>query len=429
MSQQAVARTDHEFRVPDQLAEAIVTPSAYGGERPVEHSFKWLRTHNPIGWVEAPGFDPFWVITKHADIQQISRDNNLFHNGDRAVMLMDSQSVRRTIELTGSTRLQHNVLFMDNPEHQKYRMITQTWFMPKHVAQRTDAIRKIARSTVHHMLSGTRECDFVADVALHYPLRVIMEILGIPQRDEALILKLTQQLAGAQDPDKSRADSDVYSERFDNVLTDFKSYLRDIMLARRNHPTDDVASVIANGKVDGGLIPESDVLDYYIALATAGHDTTSSSTAGAIWGLAADPAEFAKLKNDPTLIPSLVEEAIRWTTPVAHFMRSATADHELHSRKIAKGDWLMLSYLSGNQDEDLFPDSGFNVDRKPNPHIAFGYGAHSCLGMHLARLEMRILFEELLPHLDSLELGGTPRRTESTCIGGPKVLPIRFTAH
>jgi cytochrome P450 len=429
MSQQAAARADHEFLVPAHVGEAIVNPAAYGGKRPVEDSFKWLRRNNPVGWVEAPGFDPFWVVTKHADIQQIGRDNNLFHNGDRAVMLMDSQSVRRTIELTGSTRLQHNVLFMDNPEHQKYRMITQTWFMPRLVANRTEAIRKIARRTVQGMLGGTRECDFVADVALHYPLRVIMEILGLPEQDEGLILKLTQQLAGAQDPDKSRADSDVYSERFDNVLTDFKSYLRDVMLARRKNPTDDVASVIANGKVDGELISESDVLDYYIGLATAGHDTTSSSTAGAIWGLAANPTEFTKLKSDQSLIPSLVEEAIRWTTPVAHFMRSATADHELHSRKIAKGDWMMLSYLSGNQDEDLFPDAGFQVDRKPNPHISFGYGAHSCLGMHLARLEMRVLFEELLPHLDALELNGVPRRTESTCIGGPKVLPIRFSAH
>ena len=429
MSQPAVARSEHEYLVPAEIGESIVNPAAYGGDRSVEHSLRWLRAHNPLGWVEANGFDPFWVVTKQADIQQISRDNNLFHNGDRAVMLMDSQSVRRTIELTGSTRLQHNVLFMDNPEHQKYRLITQAWFMPKHVAIRTEAIRKIARNTVKEMLAGSRECDFVADVALHYPLRVIMEILGVPQEDEALILKLTQQLTGAQDPDKSRADSDVYSERFDNVLTDFKSYLRDIMVARRKCPTDDVASVIANGKVDGESIPESDVLDYYIALATAGHDTTSSSTAGAIWGLAANPAEFAKVKADPTLIPSLVEEAVRWTTPVAHFMRSATTDHEMRSRKIAKGDWVMLSYLSGNQDEDLFPDAAFHVDRKPNPHISFGYGGHACLGMHLARLEMRILLEELLPHLDSLELGGTPKRTESTCIGGPKVLPIRFTAH
>jgi cytochrome P450 len=393
MSQRAVARADHEFLVPEHVAEAIVNPAAYGGDRPVDQSLKWLRTNNPIGWVEARGFDPFWIVTKHADIQRIGRDNDLFHNGDRAVMLMDSQSVQRTIELTGSTRLQHNVLFMDNPEHRKYRMITQAWFMPQHVAKRTEAIRKIARSTVQAMLGGARECDFVAD------------------------------------PDKSRGDSDVYSERFENVLNDLRSYLRDIMLARRRNPTDDVASVIANGKVDGEAISESDVLDYYIALATAGHDTTSSSTAGAVWGLAGNPAEFAKLKSDPTLVPSLVEEAIRWTSPVAHFMRSATADHELHSRKIAKGDWLMLSYLSGNQDEDLFPDVGFHVDRKPNPHIAFGYGGHSCLGIHLARLEMRILFEELLPHLDLLELSGTPRRTESTCIGGPKVLPIRFTAH
>ncbi|HYG25578.1 MAG TPA: cytochrome P450, partial [Caulobacteraceae bacterium] len=166
---------------------------------------------------------------------------------------------------------------------------------------------------------------------------------------------------------------------------------------------------------------------YYVIVATAGHDTTSSSTAGAVWGMCEHPGEFAKVKADPSLIPALVDEAIRWTTPVKHFMRSATEDTELRGRKIAKGDWLFLSYPSGNRDEEVFeePDA-FRVDRKPNRHLAFGYGAHLCLGQHLAKMEMRILFEELFKRLESLELAGEPRRAAAGFVGGPKALPIRY---
>jgi cytochrome P450 len=162
-------------------------------------------------------------------------------------------------------------------------------------------------------------------------------------------------------------------------------------------------------------------------VATAGHDTTSSSTAGAIWALAEDPEQFARIKANPVLIPGLVDEAIRWMTPVKHFMRSATADTELGGRRIAKGDWLMLCYASANRDEEVFEDPfAFRCDRKPNRHIAFGYGAHLCLGQHLAKLEMRILFEELLPRLKSIALDGEVKMTQAYFVNGPKKLPIRF---
>ena len=168
-------------------------------------------------------------------------------------------------------------------------------------------------------------------------------------------------------------------------------------------------------------------MSYYIIVATAGHDTTSSSTAGAIWALAENRSEFAKVKADPSLIPGLVDEAIRWMTPVKHFMRSATADTELRGRAIAKGDWLMLCYPSGNRDEEVFDDPyAFRVDRKPNRHLAFGYGAHPCLGQHLAKMEMRILWEELLPRLQSLELAGEPKLTQASFVNVPKSVPIRF---
>ena len=211
------------------------------------------------------------------------------------------------------------------------------------------------------------------------------------------------------------------------IIADFFMYFKKITDDRKAAPKNDLASVIANGQIDGAPISDFEAMSYYVIVATAGHDTTSSSTAGAIWGLCQAPDEFAKLKATPSLIPGLVDESIRWTTPVKHFMRSATADYELRGRTIKAGDWLWLAYPSGNRDEEVFDDpNAFHIDRNPNRHLAFGYGAHLCLGQHLAKMEMRILWEELIPRLQSLELAGEPRLSVGSFVGGPKRLPIRY---
>jgi cytochrome P450 len=270
-------------------------------------------------------------------------------------------------------------------------------------------------------------------VALHYPLHVIMEILGVPEGDEPRMLKLTQELFGAADPELGRGGAsatfvDAADRDFDfGVITDFFEYFRQLSEARRKNPTDDLASLIANSQIDGQPISDLEAMSYYIIVATAGHDTTSSSTAGALWALAENPGEFRKLKADLSLIPSLVDESIRWTTPVKTFMRTVTADTEFAGRQLRRNDWLMLCYASGNRDEEVFeaPDA-FRVDRKPNRHLAFGYGAHLCLGQHLAKMEMRILWEELIPRLENVELAGSPAMSEAVFVNGPKRLPIRF---
>jgi cytochrome P450 len=284
---------------------------------------------------------------------------------------------------------------------------------------------------VERMIARGGRCDFVADVALGYPLHVIMDILGVPERDEPRMLRLTQELFGPQDPDKTRIRDLLTAEQLaamlQAVINDFSSYFHNITEDRRRQPRDDLATVIANAKINGDYLPEHDATSYYIIVATAGHDTTSSSTAGAIWALAENPKQFAMVKADPSLIPGLVDEAIRWMTPVKHFMRSATADTELGGRDIKKGDWLMLCYASANRDEEVFDEADqFRCDRKPNRHIAFGYGAHLCLGQYLAKLEMRILFEELLPRLKSIALEGEPVMTQAVFVNGLKRLPIRF---
>ena len=227
--------------------------------------------------------------------------------------------------------------------------------------------------------------------------------------------------------DSGAGDAAQWAEMLAAIFKDFSAYFSGISADRRARPREDLATVIANAKVDGAPIGDRDAMSYYIIVATAGHDTTSSSTAGAMWALAENPALFARVKGDPSLIPGLVDEAIRWTTPVKHFMRMATADATLGSRRIAKGDWLMLCYASGNRDEAVFEAPfEFRPERKPNKHLAFGYGAHLCLGQHLAKMEMRILFEELFPRLRSVALDGTPRNSEATFVSGPKSLPLRF---
>ena len=189
----------------------------------------------------------------------------------------------------------------------------------------------------------------------------------------------------------------------------------------------DLATLLANAEIDGAPLPPFERTGYYMIIATAGHDTTSSSTACAMWALATVPGLLERVRGDLSLVPALIEESIRWATPVKTFMRSASADTELRGRKIKANDWLMLCYASGNRDEEVFPDSEtFDIDRKPNRQIAFGNGAHLCLGQHLARMEMRILFEELIPRLKSVRLNGEPKLSESFFVNGLKTLPISF---
>ena len=424
--------TAADHRIPLDHAQNLTDPTAYADHR-IHDTYRWLRKNQPFGLAEVPGVDPFWVATRHEDILEISRQNDLFHNGDRSPTLTSQEVDARVRQMTGgSPHLLRTLIHMDAPDHMKYRILTQAWFMPQNLKKLEERIRVIARASVDKMAAKGGQCDFVNEVALHFPLHVIMTILGVPETDEPRMLKLTQELFGAADPELGR-DPNATTEsaagrEFDmGVITDFFEYFRALSEARRANPTDDLASLIANSQIDGQPISDFEAMSYYIIVATAGHDTTSSSTAGALWALCDNPGEFAKLKANPSLIPGLVDESIRWTTPVKTFMRTVTADTEMAGRQLKKNDWLMLCYASGNRDEAVFeaPDE-FRVDRTSNKHLAFGYGAHLCLGQHLAKMEMRILWEELIPRLKSVELAGEPAMSQAVFVNGPKRLPIRF---
>ncbi|MBU4568437.1 MAG: cytochrome P450 [Alphaproteobacteria bacterium] len=416
-----------------EIANTIVDPKAYADGDRIDQAFAQLRRESPLEVAQPEGFDPFWVVTRHADILEVERQNELFHNGDRATIVTNIEADQKVRAMMGgSPHLVRSLVQMDNPDHFAYRRVTQGALLPQNLRALEARIREIARGFVDRMAAQGDRCDFARDVAFLYPLHVIMEVLGVPEADEPRMLKLTQELFGSADPDLNRdgkvaTDVNEGIDSLQSVIMDFMQYFNAMTEDRRANPREDLASIIANGKIDGQPMGHLEAMSYYIIAATAGHDTTSSTTAGALWALAENPDQFARVKADPGLIPGLVEESIRWVTPVKHFMRTATADAELAGRKIAKGDWMMLSYPSGNRDEAVFEDPyAFKADRSPNKHVAFGYGAHVCLGQHLGRMEMRILWEELLPRLQSVELNGKPTRTQANFVSGPKAVPIRF---
>lgn len=306
--------------------------------------------------------------------------------------------------------------------------------MPRNLARMEEEIRAIARRTVDSLITAGPETDFCKLVSAPYPLHVVMQILGVPEADEPHMLMLTQKLFGGQDADLSGSGLDQMTPEMviqlvAGAVRNFEDYFAAIARDRRANPTSDVASVIANATVDGEPLPERDMAGYYIIVATAGHDTTSASTAGAMLALAQDPEQWARVRSDRSLLPGIVEEAIRWTTPVQHFMRTAAQDVELGGQQIKKGDWLMINYVAANHDPAQFANPRkFDATRSPNRHLAFGAGAHQCLGLHLARMEMKILFETLLERIERVELAGEPRRATSTFVGGLKTLPLRFVA-
>ncbi|WP_304192171.1 cytochrome P450 [Phenylobacterium aquaticum] len=422
--------------ISSDIANTIVDPRAYADGDRVDQAFAQLRKDQPLDVAQPEGFDPFWVVTRHADILEVEKQNELFHNGDRSTVLTTIDADKKVREMMGgSPHLVRSLVQMDNPDHMAYRRLTQGSFVPQNLRVLETRIREIAKGFIDRMVEKGERCDFARDVAFLFPLHVIMEVIGVPEADEPRMLKLTQELFGSADPELNRTGSDIQDtntgvDTIQSVVMDFMLYFNAMTEDRRANPRQDLASVIANGQVNGQPLGHLEAMSYYIIAATAGHDTTSSTTAGALWAMAENPAQFAKVAADQSLIPGLIEESIRWVTPVKHFMRTATADAELAGKQIAKGDWLFLSYPSGNRDEAVFDKPfEFQVDRTPNKHVAFGYGAHVCLGQHLARMEMRILWEEFFKRVASVELDGTPKRMAASFVCGPKSVPIRFKLH
>jgi cytochrome P450 len=406
-----------------QLDDRIADPRTYADLAQVDAIFGELRRDDPLHWTAPATARPFWTVTKHADIIEISRQNHHFLNEPRAVLFSIAQEEEVRRHAGEQKHLIRSLVRIDDPDHRALRNLTQSWFMPAQVNKLAPRIEAIATELIDEM-AQRETCDFANEIANWFPLRVILSILGLGREDEPRMLKLTKELFGPRDPDVQRTPTTV---TFKETVAEFERFFSALSAARRAEPRDDIASVIANAEINGGPITDRDANGYYITIATAGHDTTSATLAGGLLALIQRPDQLKKLQADPSLIPRAVEEMIRWVTPIRHFMRTATVDYEMRGKKIAAGEALFLAYPSGNRDEEIFDDPfAFRHDRTPNRHLAFGFGAHQCLGMSLARLELATFLRLLLPRLDEIALDGDPGWIQSNFVQGMKRLPIRY---
>ena len=430
------------------LDNDVIAPEIYGRAGHPHEAFAWLRKNDPLRKVAPQNFRPFWAVTKHADIIEIEKQPEVFASEPRPVLipeqtqpelreellmeifqrLQDRPKLLEVLATAGDQGLIRSLVQMDPPDHSDYRGLVQPWFKP--IKALEDRLNVITRSIIDDMMGdgGERELDFVQDVAVWPPLKLIVELLGVPEEDEPVILKLTNELFAGEDPEMMRAGDDPLSGI--ETVKSLYDYFTALTDDRRADPREDLASYIANGKINGEYLPYKELISYYIIVATAGHETTRTSISGGMHALLRNPDQMQLLKDnidDEDTVKLAVEEMIRWTTAVNQFCRTATRDYELRGQQIKQGDHLGLFYASANFDEEVFDDpSRFDITRKPNRHLAFGTGPHQCLGLLLARMQMRIFFTQIIPRIEYMTLNGEGEYLRASFVHGFKHLPVRF---
>jgi cytochrome P450 len=406
----------------DERGRIFIDPAAYTDPERWHAVAAELRAEGPVHRVEGLGRAPFWAILGHPEVMEVERSSDVFTNAPAPVVMADPPSP----DAPATESPVNTLIQMDGEEHRAHRALVNEWFKPGQVKQLSDQVALQAERSVDEMAAKGGSCDFAVDVAMNYPLRVILDILGLPEEQFPKMLRLTQELFADADPDFQRVGED---EQALSVIMDVIAMFTGLNAERRANPTADLATVIANGEIDGRPLEDMDTYGYYLIVATAGHDTTSNAVAGGMQALLEHPEQLAKLQADPSLVDSAADEIVRWVSPVKHFMRTAQEDHTLASgATIPKGDWVLLSYQSANRDERVFADPfTFDVTRPDaDKHLGFGFGRHYCLGAHLARLEIRAIFKELLSRLDTIELAGPTEQTASVLVNGPKRMPVSY---
>ncbi len=402
-----------------EAARVFTDPTAYGDEPRFHAACALLRRECPVPYVDVEGFAPFWALTRYDDVMAVERDPASWINAPRPALGPAPAEGEPEREMPVRTLVQ-----MDAPEHTAYRKISVEWFKPARIALLADRAAELAKRSVDKMADLGGECDFFRDIAVDYPLYIILALLGLPEEDFPRMLKLTQEMFGNQDPELAR---DTDDDKLMATLLDFFEYFQGLIDDRRASPRDDLASVIANATIAGEPIGVLEAVGYYIIIATAGHDTTSSAIGGGLAALLAHPEQLRALQGDISLVPTAVEEMFRYVSPVKQFMRTATSDQVVGGVTIPQGGSVLMSFPSANRDAAQFerPDE-LDVTRNPNRHVAFGFGAHYCLGTHLARLETRAFYNELIPRLAHAELAADPAFMQALFVGGPKRVPIRY---
>jgi hypothetical protein len=409
----------------------LLDPQRYATHGYPHEIWTRLRRESPVHWCEGPELVPFFAVTKHAHICEVSRQPDAFLNGKGIVPATREAAERMARGERGPFDMMQTIITMDPPRHRKYRKVASPWFTPQALNRIDETVQASARRLVNRLYDaqqgGEGTCDFVNDIAVPHPLRILCSILGVPEADEPLILRLTQQLFAADDPEFKRSEADR-NEAFRALGIEFLQYFMKVIADRRASPRDDLAGLLANAEIDGERMGDVETLGYYLIVFTAGHDTTRNSLGAGMLALIENPAEREKLRRDPAgRVVDAVEEIVRWATPVNYMMRTAARDYELGGTKIRSGDRLLLFYASANRDEDVFAEPfSFRIDRRPNPHLGFGIGEHFCLGSHLARRSQRALFAELVGRLEHVELAGPPERLAASFVAGIKHLPMRY---
>jgi len=409
---------------PDPRGAIFIDPTAYVDQEAWHAIARELRAEAPVLRVEAEGYTPFWAVTRFEDVFAVSRHNDQFLNTRNSVLGPDLQ-----FEMLGAMGIEPKTLIhMDGEEHREHRNVANAWFRPRAVSQRQAAIDAIADQFVGKFRDLGGRCDFAQDIAVPYTLRVIMSIFGVPEQDEPTMLRLTQGLFGAADPEYMGDLNDPFA-MITKTIAEFEDYFNELAAERRGHPADDLATVIANAEIGGCPMDRHATLWYFTIVATAGHDTTSFALSGGLEALLRHPGQVAKLQGDPDLVTNAAEEMIRWTSPVRHFLRYLTEPATLSGVEIPAGDRLLLSYPSANRDERVFEDpTSFDVTRhNANRTIAFGGGEHFCLGSTFARREIRTLLPKLLAAVDDFGLDGEPEFAQANFVGGVKHLPVVAT--
>ncbi|MCB1395075.1 MAG: cytochrome P450 [Rhodobacter sp.] len=404
----------------ENIDARIADPATYQDPAACQALFAHLRATDPVRWTAPQGYRPFWLVTRHADVRDVESRPDIFLNGPRIVLRPIAVEEALAAQQAGRKDLIRSMNAMDGDEHRKVRGLTSRQFMLPPVRQMAPKIDAIAREFVQRLIDKGPETDFFQEVAVWYPLRVVMLLLGVPAADEALMLKLTREIF-EQRPDTDKAQQG-------QARLGFFDYFGALLADRRQTPRDDLASAIANATIDGQPLPEFESLSYCLTVATAGHDTTSATISGGLLALMTHPEQMQRLRDNPALIDSAVDEMIRWVAPVKHFFRTAAVDTQIAGTTIKAGDSVMISFPSPGFDEAVFDaPTEFRIDRTPNPHLALGSGPHACLGQHLARLEIKQFFLALFDRIDTIALNGTPTYSPSNFISGLSSLPVRFT--